>query len=79
MARMGSDTGEVENESRGAIPRTLLFTIPQVESAWNQGRTSIYGAMAKGFIREDEIVRLGRSVRITRACVERIAREGWGE
>jgi hypothetical protein len=78
MARMEAGTGEVESGSRRDTPQMLL-TIPQIEIALNLGRTSIYKAISKGFIREDEIVRLGRAVRIKRAAVERIACEGWGE
>jgi predicted DNA-binding transcriptional regulator AlpA len=69
---------EENNKALATIPQ-MLFTIPQTETILNMGHTSIYRAISKGFIRADGIVRLGRSIRITRAEVERLAREGWGE
>ena len=55
--------------------KTLLSTIEAASSALGIGRTAIYGAIQRGEVR---VVKLGRSTRIPRSEIERIAREGFG-
>ncbi len=53
----------------------LLSTVEEGASALGIGRTALYGAIQRGDCR---VVKLGRSTRIPRSEIERIAREGFG-
>jgi excisionase family DNA binding protein len=52
----------------------LLSTIAEGCSILKIGRTHFYSAIQRGEVR---VIKLGRSVRIPRSEIERIAREGW--
>jgi excisionase family DNA binding protein len=54
----------------------LLFTVRDAQGVWQISRTSIYAAIQKGLVK---VVKMGRSTRIPRAEIERIAQEGLGE
>ena len=53
----------------------LLSTVEEGAAVLGCGRTAIYGAIQRGEVR---VVKLGRSTRIPRSEIERIAREGFG-
>jgi excisionase family DNA binding protein len=62
-------------EQRGPAEQ-LLFTVEDAARQWRCSRTSVYAALAKNLIKS---VTFGRSRRIHRDEVERVAREGLGD
>jgi excisionase family DNA binding protein len=66
----------MSTKNKEAETGQVLLTIPQTKVALNWGRTSIHKAIGEGKIRA---VWLGKSIRIPRSEIDRIAREGLGE
>jgi excisionase family DNA binding protein len=53
----------------------LLYSVEEVARIWSIGRSSVYAAIQNAQV---AFVKLGKSTRIPRAEVERVAREGLG-
>jgi excisionase family DNA binding protein len=66
----------IQSEELDLTKAQLLYTIPAAARMLQIGRTSLYKSIGKKFIRP---IYLGRSIRIHRSEIERIAREGLPE
>jgi excisionase family DNA binding protein len=69
-----SDASERRAPGGNATER-LLYSVEETAHIWSIGRSSVYAAIQKAQV---AFVKLGKSTRIPRAEVERVAREGLG-
>jgi excisionase family DNA binding protein len=63
-----------EQPAVASVAERLLYSVEEAARVWNIGRSSVYAAIQKGQV---SFVKLGKSTRISRAEVERIARDGF--
>ena len=66
----------LENAERPTASATerLLYSVEEATRVWNIGRSSVYAAIQKDQV---AVVKLGKSTRIPRAEIERVARDGF--
>jgi excisionase family DNA binding protein len=62
-----------EHPAANATER-LLYSVEEAARVWNIGRSSVYAAIQKDQV---AIVKLGKSTRISRTEIERVARVGF--